>query len=1239
DPQAYYAEKPDRLTEDEKLYLSKIVYYAYDISEKTLADYVKCQLLIWDVIGNEIHFSTHDYYFNEDTHYESITFEAKVEGKEFGINSEAYKSYKKSVMKYVKNAPDFDKKEIHLKSGESAVITDRNGVISTYSVSVNNTGTVLQINGDKVTVTADKNSVSGTVSFKRTSSEYDKNQGAVIVYENKTGQDKATFKLMDQTEYSIKVNVIPYAEISVMKKDPEGKGLAGAVLELYDKDQMNTPVKRWTSDGNKMKIGELQCEHMYVLREMSAPKGYVKAKDVSFRTGKNGSVTEITMTDGVLEIVKEDEKGNTVSGAKLQILKEGKVLDEWISNQKPHIPDNLTEGESYILHEVAAPEGYALMKDITFTASSERLTVKAKNMPVTVKKTDDEGNPVSGAKLAVYGLNGQEIDSWITDSSGEHRISGLQNGTVYVLKETDTPFGYKTAQEIRFMPEENNGVINMVDEPEKVYVSVIKKDTLNPALPVSGCEFTVYRISDGNEVMRLMTDEEGKAQGTLRYDSSGYYLMETRAASGYQNDHENERYEIIPGEEYTFEENDKTFEFVISDRPLKKLRIVKKDAVTGEIITLSPAVFKLTDADGNETVLKNGESTWSSYMTNSDKSPEQTDAYCSETDQKGTAEFPFRYPDGFYTLEEIQAPEGYVQGDPLTLYIGNLIELKRSESDVYYPEITSEDGYDVYTIVVQNDPVLGSLEVFKDFPDTGADTSFIDRTDRSGFEFGLFAQEDIVNPANGQILYSKDECAVKGSTDQNGYLLSEGLYPGNYYVRELSQSARFVENEEKHPVVISNESSSKCRYTALNTPTVLRITKTGLNGTEEIPGAAMELTDENGTVLDSWISSDVPHIMEGLEMHQTYILKETAPPDGYYSSEEIKFTLDSGVTDLVMKDAPVVYEIEKTDEDGNPVEGAVLELYDITGEEAVLLELMPEKTGKEPVLLDKKLIAGHSYRITEITAPSGYYKSDSVEFTVPEHPENFEKVIVSVIDRSVSVKVKKVDDEGNPVSGALLQILRVNSDKEEETVYEFQSDLSAEGIDVSEYLEGDGRYILREKDAPYGYKKAEDQSFTVVGDTKNPQTLEIVNERIRLKVRIEKVDSKDGNVHLSGARFEVFDPKTGETVNDVNGKPATGTTGDDGILEFELYDKEGGYQLRETKAPIGYGKTYKIFEVKRGNESEEEGVIRITVENDPFIPVVTSAIRYPFLWYSIMAVSVLIVLVLLGKYRLNKMTG
>ncbi|MBR1573065.1 MAG: hypothetical protein IJ655_10005 [Lachnospiraceae bacterium] len=164
-------------------------------------------------------------------------------------------------------------------------------------------------------------------------------------------------------------------------------------------------VSQITTDAN----GQINFEGIvagveYQIKEIDEPEGYQVSKDpITFKLVKttnaagevtgtkiqsisNGNKTAVINEDGSIiwyeprlkvEINKLDPSGNRLAGATLQVIHKstGKVIDEWVSedSQGHMISGLLKGGDSYILHEVSAPEGYVCADDITFVAEAKKL--------------------------------------------------------------------------------------------------------------------------------------------------------------------------------------------------------------------------------------------------------------------------------------------------------------------------------------------------------------------------------------------------------------------------------------------------------------------------------------------------------------------------------------------------------------------------------------------------------------------------------------------------------------------------------------------------------------------------------------------------------------------------------------------------------------------------------------------------------------------------------------------------
>lgn len=214
----------------------------------------------------------------------------------------------------------------------------------------------------------------------------------------------------------------------------------------------------------------------------------------------------------------------------------------------------------------------------------------------------------------------------------------------------------------------------------------------------------------------------------------------------------------------------------------------------------------------------------------------------------------------------------------------------------------------------------------------------------------------------------------------------------------------------------------------------LNVTKTDLTGQKEVAGAAMTLykaedVNEDGTVkdgaeaLDSWVSGKESFHDFGtaIKAGESYVLVETAAPDGYTYAENISFTVNADGT--IKTDAEKIRDKETGDDIylvKDDVTRVSVKKMDITGQKEVAGArlLLKDKDGNvieswmsttEAHVFEQKLIAGETYTLTEVTAPSGYEVAADITFTVNK-------------DGTVSVDGKAVDgneivmkDETTPV--------------------------------------------------------------------------------------------------------------------------------------------------------------------------------------------------------------------------------
>ena len=490
---------------------------------------------------------------------------------------------------------------------------------------------------------------------------------------------------------------------------------------------------------------------------------------------------------------------------------------------------------------------------------------------------------------------------------------------------------------------------------------------------------------------------------------------------------------------------------------------------------------------------------------------------------------------GTYTVKETKAPEAY-----------------DLDWNTYTVELTYKD---------QNTAIiLGNVDS-KENVKTGKIE--IKKTDTEGNplksgEFGIYANADMYI---GDTLYKKGQLVVSIKTDDSGVARSGDLPYGSYYVKEISAPTQEAGNS--HNFVLSDDT----QYVKINgknkTDTVTFVdkkvtaSKTTITGTDEIKGAVMTVTDNDGKVIDTWTSDGNPHSIKGLHEGWEYTLTETTAPKGYVKAESIKFTVSTDKKDqtIVMKDKQ--FTASKKDVSGkNYVEGAKLEVRDDQN------RVVDSWTSTKEDHYVSGLEEGKTYRLVEAEAPKGYVKAKDVFFTVSNEKKN-----ESVVMKDAKITASKTEVTGTKeVEGAKMTV----TDEKGKTVDEWTS--GKEEHYVSGLEEGK-TYTLTETTAPNGYVKAESIEFTVSKDK--------VNQKVNMldkQISVTKTDIT-GTQEVPGATL---------TVKDADGN--TVDTWVSGEKEHYVSGLEEGktYTLIEETAPEGYVRADEItFTVTKEKVDQE----------------------------------------------------
>ena len=777
-----------------------------------------------------------------------------------------------------------------------------------------------------------------------------------------------------------------------------------------------------------------------------------------------------------------------------------------------------------------------------------------------LRKTDKGGKLLDGA---VFHVSGNGYDRDVTVTNGEITVNELPIGD-YTVTEKTAPNGYlvNVAPFKTTVSANHTAETTITDEAPTGKISIKKSDSkgnVQGEASLEGAEYTVYG-ADGQEVGKITTDKDGN--GSLENLVLGTYTVkETKAPEAYDLDW-----------------NTYTVELTYKDQ---NTAIILGNVDSKENVKTGKIEIKKTDTEGNP--LKSGEfgiyANADMYIGDTLYKKGQL-VVSIKTDDSGVARSG-DLPYGSYYVKEISAP---------TQEAGNSHNFVLSD-DTQYVKINGKNKTDTVTFVDKKvtaskttitgtDEIKGAVMTVTDNDGKVIDTWTSDGNPHSikglheGWEYtltettapkGYVKAESIKftvsTDKKDQTIVMKDKQFTASKKDVSGKNYVEGAKlevrddqnrvvdswtstKEDHYVSGLEEGKtyRLVEAEAPKGYVKAKDvfftvSNEKKNESVVMKDAKITASKTEVTGTKEVEGAKMTVTDEKGKTVDEWTSGKEEHSISGLEEGKKYTLTETTAPKGYVKAESIEFTAGDKDQKLVMKDKQVTVtktEVSGTDE----VEGAKMTVTDEKG------KTVDEWTSGKEEHYVSGLEEGKTYTLTETTAPNGYVKAESIEFTVSKDKVNQK---VNMLDKQISVT--KTDITGTQeVPGATLTV----KDADGNTVDTW---VSGEKEHYVSGLEEGKTYRLVEETAPEGYVRADEITFTV--------TKEKVDQEVNMfdaQVKVTKTDALTGDA-VKGAEFTVFD-KDGNIVDK--------WTTDGTAHAVSGLDAGCEYILKETKTPEGY---------------------------------------------------------------------
>ena len=864
---------------------------------------------------------------------------------------------------------------------------------------------------------------------KNTAYQMDSVSGDAIItvtYENHPVKGKLVIHKSGETLKSFKKDFV-YEETS----------LEGAEFEIYAAEDIFTPDHQVDEQGNRHVIyakdtlvktvttnknGEAVIKDLplgkYRVKETKAPAGFVlnpDSQEVSF-IYKDQNTPEIEeklefsneRQKVELSVEKQDaETGKALKGATFGlynkeaissgdkvIVKADTLLQEITSNEKGKAAFtlDLPLGRYYV-KELQAPAGYVSSDEILeFDATYQGQDVKTiklksvkKNQPTTVEVTKADittGTELDGASMSVLDKDGNVIDSWTSVKDSPHVIKRLQVGKTYILREELAPYGYLRATDVEFTISDTAEVqkVKMEDEVPVARLLVNKKGEFLDSVSLldnakgmiehlfnyvtgnlTDVTFNVYaaeaiRAADGVSADYYAADE---LVGSITTDGNGiaqmdnlplgrYYIVEKETSHGYVLDNE-PRYVDL-----TYRDQDTPLVTYSADwqnaRQRVQVEVLKKEKDSDKV--LSGAIFGLYAAD--DIVSSKGKVLLA----------KDTLIELKTTDEDGKIQFVADLPvDSRYYIKELAAPDGYVTDQEPQEFT---FEYQGSGTSVAEYAFTFEDEQ------------------------TTVELSKADLTDKKELPGASLKVTDEDGNTVDEWVSKEEAHIIKGLIAGKKYKMTE-TKPADGYV--TAESIEFtVENTKEVQ-----------KHQMLDDVTKVEISKKDITDSSEVPGAKLIILDKDGKKVESWTSTDKPHMIEKLPVGE-YTLREEQAPDGYLIAEDVKFTVkDTGkVQKVKMKDAHPYGKlvIKKTDSTSKAaLSGAEFELREKESGK-VVEKLVTDKTGtatsgKIPIATYKngKVEKTVEYILVETKAPNGYELSSKKEEIRFEYKDGKTKVI------------------------------------------------------------------------------------------------------------------------------------------------------------------------------------------------------------------------------------------------------
>ena len=993
----------------------------------------------------------------------------------------------------------------------SLTLEDTNNTLSDIKFSAS--GISVTRSGNKYTFTSDKMITSPvTVSAQK---NVNLDCGEMLIW-GCVGKQTMVSGASDPVYFYLKINTETYGTGQIKKTSEDG------VVSGISFNISGNGVNKTVTTGADGMVDVQLMPGVYTVTEQSIDRYEPQSvQRVTIVSGHTATVTfNNTLKRGSLEIIKNSED-NLVEGVKFHLYGtslSGLPVDEYAvtdENGVARFENVLISGKTpYTVEEVDTAIRYVVPESQTAPIEWEKVTSRSftnilKKFNVTVTKSDAETGTAQGeASLAgaVYGIyKGEElIDTYTTDENGQFTTDYYICDDDWTIREISPSEGYlldTTIHHIGAEPElytvERNSTANDVTEQIiKGNIAIIKHTDDGETqieTPETGATFEVYLKDAGSydaakETERdiLTCDENGFAQTKdLPY---GIYVV--KQTSGWEGR------ELMKPFEVFISKDGQTYRYLINNANFESyIKIVKKDAETGNTIPYAGAGFQIYDPNGE-------------LVTMTFTYPEVTtiDTFYTTADGYLITPQTLEYGTG-YSIVEVQAPYGYVLNSEPVYF------------DVTQDGSAEESGITVIEVVRSNMAQKGTITVSKSgevFTSVSENNGMYQPVfavqGLEGAVYEITAAEDIYT-LDGTLRASKGEVVDTITTGTDGTAKSKELYLGKYEVKEITAPYGMVLNDEIHAVELvyagQNIAVTETETSFYNERQRVEIDLVKSLETDEAYGvgnngeifdvtfglyAETDLTAADGTVIPAdglieiisldengkgTVNSDLPfgsYYVKELSTNSAYVLNEQKYPVHFEYAGQDTAIVHLSANDGEAIENEIIYGSVsglKSDEDGNALGGAVIGIFKTGTEEFTKENAIQTTTSADDGSFSFEKVPYGTWVIREIESPTGFVLSEEeIAVTVGKVDEVVEIELVNYFIKG-NIELTKVDADypDNKLTGAVFEVYADTNgngefDKDDELCGEM-TELEGGVYQMTELRYG--KYFVREKTAPDGF--------------------------------------------------------------------------------------------------------------------------------------------------------------------------